>query len=106
MTQLIFFFFLVADLCRKLLFIETSKLIQGMACVPAERAGLWRLSSALMCIRRELVSQGREIGLDLASERDVKHQRTELIEKQQLPLRGESWAKVENVIFRKAKCSI
>lgn len=49
-------------------------------CVSAEHAGLWQLSSAPMCVERELVSQEREIGLDLASEQDVKHQRAELIE--------------------------
>jgi len=46
------------------------------------------------------------MGLDLASEQDVKHQRAELIEKQQLPLHGKSWAKVENTVFHKAKYSL
>lgn len=95
--------FLKADLCRKLLLIEISRSIQGMVCVSAERARLWQLSSAPMCIWRELVSQEREIVFSLASDQDVKHQRAELIEKKQLPLCGKSWARVENVIFHKAK---
>lgn len=77
-----------------------------MVCVSAERAGLCRLSSAPMCLWRELVSQERETGLDLASEQDVKHLRAELVEKQQLPPCGKSWAKVENVIFHKDEYSL